>query len=186
MFFPRAKLSGPIKTSQAEDSVVLESNSSVIPPLIATGFGLGFLYLSLFVSSRFIPAVCGFFCLLICAELLLRPRVLVSSRSRSIQILVWNWLRLRRVAKDEISFADIRELLVEAEFELGVDEHPVVWHLVVLSGENHRADLAWHFQQAPTMLVAKQLAELTGKPIRVEKDPTNSGRWASWGYNFLR
>jgi hypothetical protein len=186
MLLPRAKLSGPVKASQAEDSVLLESNSSSIPPLIAAGFGLGFLYLSLVVSSGFIPTVCGFFCILVCAELLLRPRVLVSSRSHSIQILGWSWLRLRRNAKDEIPFADIRELLVEAEFDLGVDQHPVVWHLVVLSGENHRADLAWHFQQAPTMLVAKQLAELTGKPIRVEKDPTNSGRWASWGYNFLR
>jgi hypothetical protein len=186
VFFPPAKLSGPIKASQAEDSVLLESNSSVVPPLIAASFGLGFLYLSFIASSSFIPAVCGFLCFLVCAELLLRPHVLVSSGSHSIQILVWNWLRLRRVAKDEIPFADIRELLVEAEFDLDGREHPVVWHLVVLSGENRRADLAWHFQQAPTMLVAKQLAEFTGKPIRIEKDPTNSGRWASWGYNFLR
>jgi hypothetical protein len=186
VLFSPAKLSGPIKSSQVEDSVLLESNSSAIPPLIAASFGLGFLYLSLVASSPFISAACGFLCFLFCAELLLRPRVLVSSRSHSIHILVWNWLRLRRVAKNEIPFADIRELLVEAEFDLGIDEHPVVWHLVVLSRENHRADLAWHFQQAPTMLVAKQLAELTGKPIRVEKDPTNSGRWASWGYNFLR
>ncbi|MFY9730464.1 MAG: hypothetical protein WB723_04420 [Candidatus Acidiferrales bacterium] len=145
---------------------MLESNSSVIPPLIAASFGLGFLYLSLIASSAFIPAICGFVCFLVCVELLLRPRVLVSSGSRSIRILVWNWLRLRRVVKDEIPFAEVRELLVEAEFELGVDEHPVVWHLVVLCGKNHRADLAWHFQQAPTMLVAKQLVELTGKPIR--------------------
>ena len=186
MLFARAKLSGPVKASQAEDLVLLESDSSAIPPLIAASFGLGFLYLSLVASSHWIPAFCGFLCFLVCAELLLRPHVLLSSNSHSIQILVWSWLRLRRVVKDEIPFADIRELLVEAEFELGADEHPVVWHLVVLSGENHRADLTWHFQQPPTMLIAKQLAELTGKPIRVEKDPTNSGRWASWGYNFLR
>jgi hypothetical protein len=159
MLLPRAKLSGPVKASQAEDSVLLESNSSSIPALIAAGFGLGFLYLSLVASSPWIPAFCGFLCLLVGAELLLRPRVLVSSSSRSIQILAWNWLRLRRIAKDEIPFEEIRELLVEAEFDLGVDD-PVVWHLVVLSGENHRADLAWHFQQAATMLVAKHLAEL--------------------------
>lgn len=186
MLFPQAKLSGPVKASQAADSVLLEANSSSIAPLITAGFGLGFLYLSVVASSPWIPAFCGFLCFLVGAELLLRPRVLVSSSSHLIQVLAWSWLRLRRVAKDEIPFAEIRELLVEAEFDLGVDEHPVVWHLVVLSGENHRADLAWHFQQAPTMLVAKHLAELTGKPIRVEKDPTNSGRWASWGYNFLR
>jgi len=155
-------------------------------PLIVAGLGLALFSLAFFSASKILAIACGLVCILFSAELLLRPRILISPSSRSIQILAWRWLRLRRVVKQEIPLTDIRELLVEAEFQLGFEAHPVVWHLVILSGENHRTDLAWHFQREPTMKVANHLAELTGKPITVENDPTNSSRWGSWGYNFLR
>jgi len=186
VLFSPSKLSGPVKTSQAQDTVLLESSSSVIVPLIVASFGLAFFSLPFLTTLTILPVSCGLVCILFSAELLLRPRVLVSLGSRSIQILAWSSLRLRRVIREDIPFDDIRELLVEAEFQLGFEEHPVVWHLVVVAGENHRSDLAWHFQLEPTMKVAKHLAELTGKQVIVASDPTNSSRWASWGYNFLR
>jgi hypothetical protein len=186
VLFPPSKLSGPVKTSLSDDFILLESGSSVKVPLIGACLGLALFSLAFFSASPVLPVACGLVCILFSAELLLRPHILISPSSRSIQILAWSWLRFRRVMKEEISFAEIREVLVEAEFQLGFEEHPVVWHLVTLSGENHRTDVAWHFQREPTMKVANHLAELTGKPITVENDPTNSSRWASWAYNFLR
>jgi hypothetical protein len=187
VFLPTAKLAGPVRALQSDpESLLLESEAKVIVPAILGVIGLNFLAVSFLVSRFLVPALlCGLTCLTFSAELLFRPRVLVSSHSRSIQILKWSWLTFRWRVTDEQSFADIKELLVEAEFELGAGD-PLIWHLVVLLGEHQRLNLTWHFQKEPTMKVAQQLSTLTGKPLRVESDPTSSGRWSYWGYNFLR
>ncbi len=187
MMFPAAKLPGPVKTSLTEGAVLLESDASLVAPLAITLIGLVVLNLPLISAMPIsISILCTLICFLISAELLLRPRILVSSKSRSIQVLEWSWRHLQYVKRVEIPFDKIRELLVEAEYELAPEGKPLVWHLVVLSGTNQRSELTWHFRQEATMNAAEQLALLAGKSIRTESDPTNSARWASWGYNFLR
>jgi hypothetical protein len=185
LFLPTAKLAGPVKSSQTDaQSVLLESDTSYLVPVISGLLGLCFLTLSFFFLG-FPGAMCALVCFSFSAEPMFRPRVFVSSHSKSIQILKWSLLRFRWCAVDQRSLADIREILAEAELDLDFG-HPLIWHLVVLFEKHQRLDLTWHFQKEPTMKAATRLSELTGKPLRVETDPTRSGRWAYWGYNFLR
>lgn len=180
-------LSGPVKSRQGQDVVVLESAASVRAPAVMAFIGLQFIFLQwVFRIPGYIPLACGLICFLISAELLIRPRIIVSSQSKSVQILAWSWLHFHRALEEEIPYADVQEILVEPEFELGIGDDPNVWHAVLLCKGSHRADVAWHFEKQSTMMVAEQLSHMLRKPVRVENDATQSGRWAFWGYNFLR
>ncbi|HUJ32206.1 MAG TPA: hypothetical protein VLY23_13060 [Candidatus Acidoferrum sp.] len=90
-------------------------------------------------------------------------------------------------------FSEIREFLIESEFELGMasDEtgkgsKPFVWHLtaVTTNGTQHR--LTWHFARRPILLAGKEASRITGKPLREQPNPFKSSTWSHWGYNFLR
>ncbi len=91
----------------------------------------------------------------------------------------------KKTKHSELEFADIREFVLEAEFE-AAPGRPFVWHLIVVDSNNKRFPLTWHFFREPILRAAQQAARLTGKPLREESDPWNSSRWERWGYNFFR
>jgi hypothetical protein len=84
-----------------------------------------------------------------------------------------------------ISFSDISEILVEAEFELKPGEQPFIWHLAVVTNDGAHYPLTWHFFKEPVSLAAQEVARITGKSVREECDPWNTKKWERWGYNFL-
>jgi hypothetical protein len=117
---------------------------------------------------------------------LLRANVVLSRKVGSLELRpIVSLLRTRHNTL-QLSFSEIREFLVESEFELGLGSTPFVWHLtaITIDGKSHR--LTWHFARQPILLAGEEAARITGKPLREESEPLNSSTWSRWGYNFLR
>lgn len=113
---------------------------------------------------------------------LLRAEVVLSKRDRCIVLRpIYPLLRAPTI---RISFSEVREFLVEAEFELGEGE-PFVWHLTAVTTDGKQNRLTWHFTLPPIRLAAEEASRITGKPFREEPDPWKSSTWSRWGYNFL-
>jgi hypothetical protein len=182
------KHAGPVKTEVPDsDTVVLRADRTFKWPLLI-GFGgliaacLGILFSGFGVLSLFfgplaiITALCFAF---------FRSKVTLSRRTASlIRGPVFSIVKTKRNAL-RISFSDIREILVEAEFELGPGEKPFIWHLAIVTNNGVHYPLTWHFFKEPVSLAAQEVARITGKSVREEGDPWNTKKWERWGYNFL-
>ncbi|MGH9713305.1 MAG: hypothetical protein ACRD5M_08400 [Candidatus Acidiferrales bacterium] len=116
---------------------------------------------------------------------MLRVNVVLSRKTATLELrpLVAPFFTKDRIT--HLNFSEIREFLVESEFDLAAGQ-PFVWHLtaVTTDGTHHR--LTWHFSREPILLAGKEAARITGKPLREEPDPLKSSTWSNWGYNFLR
>lgn len=112
----------------------------------------------------------------------LRAEVVLSKRDSCV--ILRPTYRLPGAATTRIRFSEIREFLVEAEFEMGEGE-PFVWHLTAVTTNGKQIRLTWHFTLPPIRLAAEQASRITRKPFREEADPWKSSTWSRWGYNFL-
>jgi hypothetical protein len=116
----------------------------------------------------------------------LRADVMISKKGGTLELRPMIPL-FRRTRTRRLPFAEIREFLVEPEFEVGTEERSAfVWHLtaVTVDGKAHR--LTCHFAHDPILAPGLEVARLTGKPLREESGPLKSSTWSHWGYNFLR
>jgi len=115
-----------------------------------------------------------------------RPKTLLSAQSKSLERyrrstwLPWKWQRTLVLPFDEI-----REFVVEAEFEFA-PEKPFIWHLLTVDRSGRRHALTWHFEREPVRKAGKAAASVSGKPLREIDDPIQTGRWEPWSYNFFR
>ena len=190
MFLHSSKLAGPVKLSiPGPDTVILTCDRSLKWTLL---FGLG--GISLLAGGFWLPIlflyspIYGLPALLAAVHFaLLRANVVLSKKTSTLELRPMFPLFQARHRTVRLSFAEIREFLVESEFDLGLgEERPFVWHLtaVTLDGTYHR--LTWHFARHPIILAGEEAARLTGKPLREERDPWKSSTRSRWGYNFLR
>jgi hypothetical protein len=167
------KHTGPVTIEVPDsDTVVLRPDRTFKWPLLI-GFGgfiaacLGILFPGFGVFSLFFGPLAIFtaFCFAF-----FRSKITLSRRTASlIRDPVFSIVKTKRNAL-RISFSDISEILVEAEFELKPGAH---------------YPLTWHFFKEPVSLAAQEVARITGKSVREECDPWNTKKWERWGYNFL-
>ena len=180
------KLAGPVKHSNPDcDTVILTCDRSLKWPAI---FGLsGILVL---LGSAWLPVLfCAFYGVPAIAVALyflaLRANVILSKKNGTLELKPLLPLFQTRRRTLRLNLSEIREFLVESEFDSGSGESPFVWHLtaITVDGRSHR--LTWHFDLKPMLLAGEEAARITGKPLRVERDALKSSTWNRWGYNFL-
>jgi hypothetical protein len=183
------KLAGPVKYSSPDsDTVILTCDRSLKWPALLGLSSIG-LFLGSFWSPAFSPIFAFYGVPAIAAALyfaLLRANVVLSKKNGTLELKPLLSLFQTRRSTLKLAFSEIREFLVESEFDLGSGEEPFVWHLtaVTVDGKSHR--LTWHFVRRPVFLAGEESARITGKPLREERDPFKSSTWNRWGYNFLR
>jgi hypothetical protein len=190
MFLSAPKLAGPVKHLVPDpDTVILTSDRSLKWPVL-----LSLAAVSLLVGGIWLPFLLMYFPVYGLPALIaalyfafLRANVVLSRRNSTLELRPRPspsslWQKTVR-----LDFSQIREFLVESEFDLGGgDVKPFVWHLtaITVDGKHHR--LTWHFARQPVILAGEEASRITGKPLRVENDPYKSTTWEKWGYNFLR
>jgi hypothetical protein len=182
------KLAGPVKHSNPDcDTVILTCDRRLKWPAI---FGLsGILVL---LGSAWSPVLflhCAFYGVPAIAVALyflaLRANVILSKNNGTLELKPLLPLFQTRRRTLRLNLSEIREFLVESEFDSGSGDSPFVWHLtaITVDGRSHR--LTWHFDLKPMLLAGEEAARITGKPLRVERDALKSSTWNRWGYNFL-
>jgi len=187
MFPHPSKLAGPVKRSSPDpDTLILTCDRGPKWPILIGSIGIGLLLGSVWVPvlllySPFYGVPCLFAALYF---VVLRADVVLSRRNALLEVRPM--IPLFQSRKLRIPFSSIREFLVESEFDLGtLESSPFVWHLtaITLDGVHHR--LTWHFTHDPIFLAAQEAALITGKPLREERDPSQSSTWSHWGYKLL-
>lgn len=189
MFPHPSKLAGPVKSSTPDsDTLILTCDRRLKWPVLIGLIGLGLLLGGIWVPILLayspiygVPCIIGAFYFVA-----LRADVVLSRKDAMLELRpMMRLFKSRRTLG--IPFSNIREFLVESEFELGAAESsPFVWHLtaITLEGVHHR--LTWHFVREPVFLAGQEAARMTGKPLREKRDPSKSSTWSHWGYNFFR
>jgi hypothetical protein len=187
--FPSSpKLAGPVKHAIPNtETVILTCDRSLKWPAVLGLGGIGLLVAGLWVHLLWLywfffglPALVAalYFALL-------RSNVVLSRKTGTLELRPMVTLFQTRHGITRLSFSEIREFLVESEFELG-EGKPFVWHLTAIKNDGTHARLTWHFAPQPILLAGDEAARVTGKPLREEPDPLKSSTWSHWGYNFLR
>ena len=183
------KLAGPVKHSNPDsDTVILTCDRSLRWPALFGLIGI-VLLLACFWSPGFFLVFAFYGVPAIIAALyfaVLRANVVLSKKAGTLELKPLIPLFQTRRRTLQVNFSEIREFLLEPEFDLGSGESPFVWHLAVITvdGRSHR--LTWHFARQPVLLAGEQAARITGKPLREQRDALKSSTWSRWGYNFLR
>lgn len=182
------KLSGPVRSLTPDpDTLVLECDRGFRWPLV---FGIGGAALLLlgFLLPELISLFFGVLSILAAFSFVVtRPWIVVSAKARSLQQIRRAWVPWERRRTLLLSFDDIREFILQAEFVLGVTHaKPFVWHLLVADNEGQRLPLTWHFFREPVLQAGQEAARITGKPLLEEPDPLQSSRWQNWWYNLMR
>lgn len=188
MFPSTSKLAGPVRHSAPDpDTIVLACDRGLKWPLLFAIPGVGLL-----VAGSWLPPASMLFyfdlpgvCVLAVAAYfsMLRAEVVLSRKDGCLMLRPIYPLPGAKTTR--ISFSEIREFLVEAEFELGAGEDPFVWHLTAVTVDGSHVRLTWHFTLRPIRNAAEQASRITGKPVREQPDPWKSSTWSRWGYNFL-
>ena len=185
-----SKFAGPVKHSVPDsDTVVLACERGLKWPVLTGAGGAGLLTASIWLPTmlRLVIFLCGLFLLFgAINSVLVRIDVVLSKKNGRLEVRpVFAGIRLR--PRFVLKFSEIREFLLEPEFELGsIESQPFVWHLAAITndGESHR--LTWNFNRQPVRAAGEEAARISGKPLREESDPLRSSTWGHWGYNFLR
>jgi hypothetical protein len=188
MIPPSPKLAGPVRClSPDSDTVVLTCDRNLkraalfgisgMVVLLASCWSLRFFLTSALYG---VPAIIGALYFAV-----LRADVVLSKKNGTLELKPRISLFQTRRRTLRLSLSEIREFLIESEFDSGSGESPFVWHLtaITVDGRNHR--LTWHFDLKPTLLAGEEAARITGKPLRIERDAFKSSTWSRWGYNFL-
>jgi hypothetical protein len=182
-----AKHAGPVKIAILNsDTLVLDTDRTFKWPLViglsgvvATCFGIWFPPLVYFFIYYAPLAITSSLCFV-----LFRAKITLSGKTASLERgPVFSLVRTRRNIL-RIGFSDIREFLVEAEFELAPEE-PFIWQLAVVTNDGTHYPLTWHFLREPVIHAAQEATRMTGKPIREECNPWNTSKWQRRGYNLL-
>jgi hypothetical protein len=189
MFPHSSKLAGPVKYSNPDpDTVLLTCDRSFKWPLAFALIGITAFVPVLFLRPLIIDSLMVGLPFLLFAVYfsLLRADVVLSKKSGTLELRP-HFKPLRTKHRTvRLSFVEIREFLIESEFDLGIEgKSPFVWHLtaITVDGEHHR--LTWHFTRASIIVAGEEAARITRKPLREQNDPYKSDTWNRWGYNFL-
>lgn len=189
MFPSSPKLAGPVKYSRPDsDTIILTCDRSFRWPALFGLSGIAVLLASLWSPALFIifavygvPAIAAALYFAV-----LRANVVLSKKNGTLELkpMVPFFRTKRRTLL--LNLSEIREFLVESEFDLGSGATPFVWHLAAITANGKSYRLTWHFARQPILLAAEEAARITGKPLREENDALKSSTWNRWGYNFLR
>lgn len=183
------KLAGPVKHSNPDsDTVILTCDRSLKWPAVFGVSGTGillccfwwpayFFYLAFFAVPAILAAL--YFAVL-------RANVVLSKKTQTLELRPLVPLFQTGHRTLTLSFSEIREFLVEPEFDWGSGEAPFVWHLTAIRTDGKSFRLTWHFVKPPIILAGQEASRITGKPLRQESDALKSSTWKLWGYNFLR
>lgn len=187
MFPSTSKLAGPVRHSAPNpDTFILSCDRSLRWPLAFAIAGLFLLIGGFWLPPPMMLLYCDVpgVCALAAAVyfVLLRAEVILSKEEGCLTLRPMYPLPGARITR--ISFSDIREFLVEAEFDIG-EGQPFVWHLTAVTTDGKQIRLTWHFRLEPIRIAAEQASRITGKPVREEPDARKSSTWSRWGYNFL-
>jgi hypothetical protein len=188
LMFPSSKLTGPVNHSLPDsDTVVLTCDRSLKWPAAVGLTGAGLLFASLGIPHLFVFVLPCAVALAVAALYFaaLRADVVVSRKSGTLELRP----KLPFYRCVRIPFSEIREFLLEPEFDLGPTPkgpRPFVWHLSAVTTDNEYHELTWHFTRQAIAIAAEEASRITGKPLREQSDPYKSRTWSRWGYNFLR
>ncbi len=177
---------GPLKSSSRRSgNVVLACDSSYRWPIVLGVVGVISTGLLVWHPSLYVLLWPGPVLLLAGISFAFqRPHVVLSSEHQSMSLLHRSWLPWKWRTQSTVPFGDLREFVVEPEFELGGGDS-FVWHLFAINRDGRQIPMAWHFRREPVWEAAIHAAEVSGKPVREQPDATQSEKWKTWGANFM-
>jgi hypothetical protein len=122
-----------------------------------------------------------------------QPRVVLCAKTETLERFPYHWGAWRNRPNLHLQFGDIREFLMEPQYNLGYAAHggevkpqSAGWHLLAIGADATRYDLIFHMRREPIFALAQKAGHLAGKPVRETGDALDSDHWNNWGVNFVR